>query len=286
MAKVRVRNDRSAAPVVDDGWRIPDVLWERLEPLLPPPKPHPLGCHNPRVPDRKAMDAIFFVLRTGCQWAALGATGICSKSAAHRRFQEWVEAGVFLQLWAQGLEEYDQLKGLDWEWLAMDGAMTKAPLGGEKTGKNPTDRGKLGAKRSLLVEANGIPVGLAIEGANRHDKKLVEATLESIPVHRDLPEEGQEQGLCLDKGYDYDDIRELVAEFAFTAHIRARGEEAQALKKEAGYKARRWVVERTHSWMNRFRRILIRWEKKAANYLAQLHFACAWITYRSAGLLG
>ena len=144
----------------------------------------------------------------------------------------------------------------------------------------------MGAKRSLLVEANGIPVGLAIDGANRHDKKLVEATLESIPVHRDLPEPGAEQGLCLDKGYDYDDIRELVAEFAFTAHIRARGEEAQAIKQEAGYKARRWVVERTHSWMNRFRRILIRWEKKAANYLALLHFACAWITYRAAGLLG
>ena len=96
-------------------------------------------------------------------------------------------------------------------------------------------------------------MGLAIDGANRHDKKLVEATLESIPVHRDLPE---------------------------------GGEEAQALKREAGYKARRWVVERTHSWMNRFRRILIRWEKKAANYLALLHFACAWITYRAAGLLG
>src|SRR3954452_24595614 len=114
MAKVRVRKERSAAPVVDDGWRIPDALGRRLEPLLPPPKPHPLGCHNPRGPDRRAMDAIFFVLRTGCQGAALRATGICSKSAAHRRFQEWVEAGVFLELWAQGLQEYDQLKGLDW----------------------------------------------------------------------------------------------------------------------------------------------------------------------------
>jgi putative transposase len=153
-------------------------------------------------------------------------------------------------------------------------------------GKNPTDRGKLGAKRSLLVEANGIPVGLAIDGANRHDKKLVEATLDSIPVHRELPESGEEQGLCLDKGYDYDDIRELVAEFAFTAHVRTRGEEARALREEAGERARRWVVERTDSWMNRFRRILIRWEKKAENYLALLHFACAWITYRACDLLG
>ena len=92
--------------------------------------------------------------------------------------------------------------------------------------------------------------------------------------------------MCLDKGYDYDDARELVQEFGFTAHVRTRGEEAQALKKEAGSKARRWVVERTHSWMNRFRRVLIRWEKQVENYFGMLHLVCAWITYRSAGLLG
>lgn len=115
-------------------WRIPDELWERIEPLLPARKPHPLGCHNPRVSDRAAMDAIFFRLRTGCQWNALNATGICSSSSAHRRFQEWSEAGVFLKLWQIGLAEYDSLKGIDWEWLSMDGAMTKAPLGGEKGG--------------------------------------------------------------------------------------------------------------------------------------------------------
>src|SRR5262245_56164234 len=81
------------------------------------------------------MDAIFFVRRTGCQWGALDATGICSHSAAYRRFQEWVEADVFVALWEQGLVEYDALQGIDWEWLAMDGAMTRAPLGGEKGGQ-------------------------------------------------------------------------------------------------------------------------------------------------------
>jgi putative transposase len=286
MAKVRATSKPSASPVHDDQWRIPDAFWERVVPLLPALPSHPLGCHNPRVADRKAMDAIFFVLRTGCQWGALDATGICSHSSAHRRFQEWTAAGVFVNLWAQGLQEYDELKGLDWEWLSMDGAMTKAPLGGERTGKNPTGRGKLGTRRSLLVEANGVPVGLAVEGANRHDKKVAEATLESIPVGRPEPTEEKPQGMCLDKGYDDDDTRELVRQFGFTAHLRARGEEAKELKKEAGEKARRWVVERTHSWMNRFRRLLIRWEKKAENYFGMLHFVCAWITYRSAGLLG
>jgi transposase len=127
------------------AWRTPDALWAEIAPLLPPGKPHPLGCHNPRVDDRRAMDAIFFRLRTGCQWNALSATGLCSSSSAHRRFQEWTAAGVFHELWRRGLTEYDALKGIDWSWLAADGAMTKAPLGGGKPpGGTPTDRGKQG----------------------------------------------------------------------------------------------------------------------------------------------
>ena len=128
----------------DDGWRIPDWLWERMEPLLPPRPAHPLGCHNPRVPDRQAMNAILLVLRTGMQWNALDATGICSSSSAHRRFQEWAQADTFEEFWRQGLLAYDELEGIDWEWLALDGAMGKAPLGGEETGPNPTDRAKRG----------------------------------------------------------------------------------------------------------------------------------------------
>src|ERR671926_173913 len=122
---------------IDRDWRIPDVLWERIVPLLPARKPHPLGCHRPRVADRRAMEAVFFVLRTGGQWNALNAPGICASRSAHRRFQEWVEADVFVALWEQGLVYYDAIQGIDWEWLAMDGAMTKAPLGGEKGGQEP-----------------------------------------------------------------------------------------------------------------------------------------------------
>lgn len=157
---------------------------------------------------------------------------------------------------------------------------------GEKTGPNPTDRAKKGVKRSLLTEANGVPIGLVIDGANRHDSKLVNATLKSIPVKRPKASKRNPQGMCLDKGYDYDSVRDLVKEFGYTAYIKARGEEAQAIKRQAGFKARRWVVERTHSWMNRFRRILTRWEKKPENYLALIHFVCAVITYRCSGLFG
>ena len=161
-------------------------------------------------------------------------------------------------------------------------------MGGKKTGKNPTDRGKRGAKRSLLVEATGIPVGLAVDGANRNDMKLVELTLDSIPDGAQRPRATDErpQGLCLDKGYDFDEVRQIVAEFGFTAHIRSRGEEAQQLKRKARTKARRWVVERTHSWMNRFRGVLIRWSKKPENYMALLHMSFAFIIYRRLEFFG
>lgn len=127
-----------------------------------------------------------------------------------------------------------------------------------------------------------MPISVVVDGANRHDCKLVKETLMSLTAERPKPTRLKPQGLCLDKGYDYDEVRGLVREFGYTAHIRARGEEAKAIKRSVRFKARRWVVERTHSWMNRFRRILIRWEKKAENYLALLHLSCALITFRCA----
>jgi putative transposase len=136
------------------------------------------------------------------------------------------------------------------------------------------------------VEGGGVPVGLAVAGANRHDMKLVEATLESIPVERPEPTGDEPQGMCMDKGYDYDEVRALLEEFGFTAHVKSRGEGAKEIKRRARHKARRWVVERTHSWLNRFRGVLIRWCKKPENYIAMLHFAFAIITYRCAGLSG
>lgn len=115
---------------------------------------------------------------------------------------------------------------------------------------------------------------------------MVRDTFENIMVKRPKPTRKKKQNMCLDKGYDYAEVRDLLKEFGFTAHIRSRGEERQEIKKEAGKRARRWVVERTHSWLNRFRRILIRWDKKPETYIAFLHFACALIAFRSAGSFG
>ena len=131
-----------------------------------------------------------------------------------------------------------------------------------------------------------MPIGLAVDGANRNDFKLTRETIENMAVERPDATPDAPQGMCLDKGYDYDEVRALLDEFGFTAHIRARGEEAQALKQEAGFKARRWVVERPHSGMNRFRRVLIRWDKKVRNYLGFLHWAWASMTYNQSNLLG
>ncbi len=230
------------------------------------------------------MDAIFFVLRTGCRWNALNQTTLCTSSSAHRRFQEWTAAGVFEAFWCAGLLVYDELAEIDWSWLALDGAMGKAPLGGEKNRSQPDrSRQARGVKRSLLVDGCGIPLSV-VAGADANDHKLMRQTLEAIATARPQPSPEAPQNLCLDKGYDYDEPRALAQEFAFTLHLRTRGEEMRERVRHAGAKARRWVVERTHSWLNRFRRILIRWEKKPENYLAMLHFALTIITWRNTAL--
>ena len=148
--------DVSSLPA--DDWRIPDGLWEEIQMLLPKRvNTHRFGGGRPRADDRKCMDAIFFVLRTGCQWKALDATGICPGSTAHDRFQEWVEAGVFLEMWRAGLLEYDCLCGLDWAWMSMDGCMTKAPLGGEKDRQKPHRSGQERSQAQPLGRRSGHP---------------------------------------------------------------------------------------------------------------------------------
>jgi putative transposase len=140
-----------------------------------------------------------------------------------------------------------------------------------------------------LVDAKGVPLAVVVDGANEHDMTLFGRTLDALdelPVERPKPTATKPQGLCLDKGYDYPIVRELCELCHLVAHIRPRGEEAQDIKRKPGYKARRWVVERTHSWLNRFRRILIRWEKDDLYHLGMLNFACGIIVHQQTGLFG
>jgi transposase len=156
---------------------------------------------------------------------------------------------------------------------------------GKKTGKNPTDRGKLGVKRSVLTEGRGVPISVAVSGANVHDQKLVAETFQNIPVRRPQPAGRKKQHLCADKGYDAKSVRRAARRRKYIVHIPRKGESPSVPRRRRG-RARRWVVERTHSWTNRARRLLIRWEKKAANYVGFLHLQFAITTLRFAGVFG
>ncbi|CAN5224864.1 hypothetical protein BH24ACT19_BH24ACT19_03060 [soil metagenome] len=151
-------------------WTVSDELWERVQPLVPPAPSHAKGG-RPRISDRQAFEAMVYVLRTGIRWNALPREMGARSSTVHARFQEWERAGFFEELWQAGVAEYDEMEGIEWEWQAVDGVMTKkAPLGAAATGPNPTDRAKKGVKRSsLLTDGSGIPLAVVVDGANRHD---------------------------------------------------------------------------------------------------------------------
>jgi putative transposase len=137
----------------------------------------------------------------------------------------------------------------------------------------------------VLTDGAGVPIGVAVAGANVHDQKLVQETLASIPLRRPRPTPRKKQHLCADKGYDAEAVRRVAKRRRYIAHIPRKGEDASRPTRRRG-KARRWVVERTHSWVNRARRLLIRWEKKVANYLGFLHLQFAITALRAAGVLG
>ena len=227
------------------------------------------------MPFRRALDGILYVLRTGCQWKALPKE-YGSGSTAHRRFQQWVNEGVFQKLWVRLLQRYDETKGIKWKWQSLDSSSVKSPLG-EKTGPNPTDRGKLGTKRHQLTDQRGTPLSAVITGANTHDMKAAMETLDSIATQRPPPGPYHRQNLCLDKGYDCPEIQAGVIERKYVPHMRHRGELEDPVKR---YKPKRRVVERSASWLNRFRRLLIGWEKKAQNYLGLVQLACCITVYR------
>ncbi len=260
-------------------WEVSDALWKRVKPLIPERVSHAKGGRPPED-DRKMVTAIVYVLRTGIQWNALPRERGASTTVSNR-FRLWEKQGLFMQLWQNGLQEYDELVGLDWEWQSLDGVMTKAPLGGGATGPNPTDRAKRGTKRSQLCEGHGLPLAVTVDGANVHDTRLVAPTLDAIVIARPEPSEKAPQHLCLDAAYVGGKTQEIIDQHQYIAHIRPIDEDrAQARSGDPTRKPRRWVVERLHSWLNRSRRLLIRWEKYPQTDEAFLHLACALLCFR------
>lgn len=237
-------------------WELSGTFWERIKSLLPKDQSRYRGRGKarrniggrPAADQRRVMAGILYVLRTGCQWNAAPQLLYGSGKTLHRYFQRWRRGGVFKRMWAAGLSAYEAVHGLQLQWQAADGAITKAPLGGDATGANPTDRGKSGTKRSLLVAAQGVPIGIKIGGAQCHDIKLLEVTVESkmaevIAVEQACPP--QAKHLCLDKAYT--GAEEIAEQAGYVAHIPEKANAKKKKRRKGGRrKARRWVVEVTH----------------------------------------
>jgi transposase len=225
-----------------------EPLWVQVAALLPARQVHhPLGCHRPRIPDRIVFDKLIQVLVFGCGYRRI-ADQTCSATTLRRRRDEWITLGVADRLRRAVLGAYDRLFGLDLNHLAVDGCITKAPCGGQVAGPSPVDRRKQGLKRSVLTDADGIPLGAVPAPANRRDDGLLAATLDSRVVVGVLP---TRPVVHLDAGYHYQPCRQVLAERGMVGQIATRGLPAPIQA------SRRWPVERTHAWGNQYGKL--RW---------------------------
>jgi transposase len=222
-------------------------IWDQFSELLPEKKvEHPLGCHNPRIPDRVVFDKLVQVLVFGCAYERI-ADESCSATTLRRRRNEWIASGVMGRLQQIVLDAYDWMIGLELSDVAVDCCITKAPCGGEKAGKSPVDRGKGGIKRSMVVDAKGIPLGAIAAPANRHDSPLLEETLDTMEIVGELPER---MSVHLDRGYDSKLTRERLKGLGLGWEISGKGKPAPF------WATNRWVVERTISWSNAHKKLL------------------------------
>jgi transposase len=253
--------------------RVVEAVWAATEPLLPrrPFDDHPLGCHRPRIPDRQCFVGILYRLVTGCSWDVAGRLGVGGETTLRRRRDEWHAAGVFDLLAEEAIAAYDRIIGLDLSEVALDGSQHKAPMGGEGTGPNPTDRGKSGWKWSLATDRHGIPLGWAVDAANRNDQLLVAPTLDAVGARGLLAEIGT---LHLDRGYNSSRVLRDCADRDLTDVVcpkcRPAGEGRVKTRVPLGL---RWPVERTNSWLSNFGQLRRNTDRFIHQRLAQLAVA-------------
>ena len=251
-----------------------EPLWDQFSGLLPE-RPrvsptHPLGCHRQRIDDRVVFEHVVAALVHGSGYERIASPG-CSDRTIRRRLHEWAEAGLAEQVQTLALRAYDRMIGLELDDLAVDGCITKAPGGGAVAGRSPVDRGKRGLKRSVVTEGTGLPLHLVAAGANRHDRPLLAPTLAGLDKLDELPDEVT---VFLDRAYDSHATRALLAEFGFQGAIARKGVPAPL---QAGT---RWVVERTHSWMNGYGKLRRCTEKHPAVVDFHLFLAAALVIIR------
>jgi transposase len=224
-----------------------EPIWQQFSALLPEREVHhPLGCHRPRIPDRVVFEKLIQVLVFGCAYHRI-ADESCSATTLRDRRDEWIELGVIDELRQAALGAYDRYIGLELSEVAVDCCITKAPCGGEKAGRSPVDRGKLGIKRSTAVDAEGVPIAAITPAANRHDSPLLVPTLEHACASvGGLPEGAS---VHLDRGYDSNATRERLEERGLISEISQLG------KPSPLGATKRWVVERTSSWHNAHKKL-------------------------------
>ena len=223
-----------------------EPIFEQFEALVPERKTdHPLGCHRPRVPDRVVFEKLVQILVFGCAYEKI-ADGSCSESTLRRRRDEWIELGLVERLRLVVLDAYDRFIGLEPSEVAVDCCVTKAPCGGEKAGPSPVDRGKQGVKRSVAVDAHGVPLGSVTAPANRHDSPLLAPTLDAARSLGVVPEGAR---VHLDRGYDSEPTRLRLQERGLVAEISRKDRPAPLNA------TNRWVIERTNSWQNAHKKL-------------------------------
>lgn len=252
------------------------VIWETIEPLLPAPdESHPLGCHRPRVPDEVCFRGLLIRLVTGSSWVDIEAIlgFVVSDTTLRARRDEWIDAGVFEALAEQALAGYDRILELDLGVVALDGSIHKAPCGGEGTGKSPVDRGKLGWKWSVACDAAGIPIGVAIDGANRNDLVLLDPTLDAVEDTGLLADIGT---LSLDRGYDSPAVRARLESRGLTdLDIQKRGTKLKPGEPHRLTLGLRWIVEATNTWWSNYGQLRRNTDRRERHRHAALRLATA-----------
>ncbi|MEU5459623.1 IS5 family transposase [Streptomyces globisporus] len=252
---------------------VPDDLWARFAPILPPP-PQRRNQHpgRRRTDDRIALAGILFVLRTGAAWRDVPRKEIgCPGVTAWRRLRDWTEAGVWPRLHAAILAELRKAGLLEMDDCAIDGSHVRSLKGRAHTGPSPIDRGRPGSKHHIVVDRRGTPLAVSLTGGNRHDVTQLIPLIDAIPRIRGLRGRPRHrpQRLYADRGYDFDKYRRLLRRRGIAPKIARRG-----APHGSGLGKTRWVVERTFAWLHQFKRLRIRYEMRADLHLGLLQLAC------------
>ncbi|MFH8520656.1 IS5 family transposase [Streptomyces gelaticus] len=259
------------------SWIVPDGLWEIAKPLIPPSRVRPQGGGTQDAPDETLFAAIVYVLVSGCAWRALPPCFGVSKSTAHRRFVIWSRAGVWGRLHEAVLDRIDECGLLDLTRVVLDSAHVRAKKGGELTGPSPVDRGKPGSKMHVLSDANGLPLVVGLSAANTHDSQGLKPMVAGLQSRHD-PHRGwhhKPRKLHADKAYDIPELRRWLRGKRIGVRIARKGiESSERLGR------RRWVIERTMSWLTGYRRLNHRCERHLRNYLAFLGLAATLCCYK------